>query len=168
MGENKFNARVASTLSVTDLDNHADRGLYLCKAQNIFGMDESHYYLRIRYRLAYLIPLGGIVFQVFALVACITFYKMRAKDFNPEKEVANKIKRQRLLPDQTNSGSKVDAQRPARRASNPHTDPLSLGEIEQNTFKPSGSPLAADVRTGYRPHELSGKIDEEKEFRNSQ
>lgn len=151
-----------SILSITNVDNKFDRGLYHCTAQNVYGQDDSYYYLRIRYYLAFLFPLVGIVIQVLLLVICLAVFKKRSKQTSPEIDNSTKIKRPRLQPEPTDSGSKgvLDARRPSRRLSNPHTDPLSLEEVEPNTVKQTES-----YKTGYIPHELSGIIDEEKEVK---
>ncbi|XP_067933785.1 neuroplastin-like [Watersipora subatra] len=73
VGVNGYNARVRSSLTVRDLSSTDDRGIYRCQAENALGKDQSGYYLRIRYKYAFVVPMSGIVGSLLLLGACIVF-----------------------------------------------------------------------------------------------
>ena len=149
-----LNARLTSILTVYELDNAADRGMYKCTAENPIGTAFSDYYLRIRYEYAYVVPMAGIIAQLIVFLFCVACFKD-----SKHKDVEQPIARVNIVQ-ATDTASSNRREQPVGRESTAFTDAITVPPlVDANRKHSKGSIFGALL-----PHDIPEKIDEEKSF----
>lgn len=111
-------------------------------------------------------PMCGIFGQMLALLMCVKLCGPARKQAAERPSTRRNNSPEALMTD-SGSVQEIDARQPSPRLSNPGSNPISLEEptaADNQAPKKSGSFMSQEPKT-YRPHELSGIIDEEKEFK---